>query len=262
MQIFKHTLTFLLRAVIEKPGTAAGLTVFGLGFALIAGNALYSQQGTHPDPIWSTAKDNESLSQTYEPEVAKVSQKNTITRSVLTQRISLKNVPVPTVSPVRNNSVAAHSSLVRDVQSVLADIGLYSGKIDGIYGRGTKAAIVAFQQRAGIIPNGEASYGLLSNLKSVQAVTKTQQPKPELSKNTAAPSLPQVLVFDAETVTRIQTGLKENFGDENISIDGVMGNQTKNAIKRFQKRFKLEVSGELDNQTLQKMLSAGILASI
>gem|GEM_PF-3221786 len=144
--------------------------VFGLGFALIAGNALYSQEGSHPDPIWSTAKQQDSLSQNFEPEIAKVSKPNTITRSVLTQRISVTNIPVPTASPARSSSIAAQSSLVRDVQSALADIGFYKGKIDGIYGAGTKLAIMNFQQRAGIIPNGEASYGLLSNVKSVQAV--------------------------------------------------------------------------------------------
>ena len=261
MQILKYLSKLFLQIIIEKPGSAAGLVVFSLGFALVAGNALYSQEGTHPDPLWSTAKDQERLSQTIEPEIAKVSQKNTITRSVLTQRISLKNVPVPTANPARGSTVAAQSSLVRDVQSALADIGLYTGKIDGIYGKGTKSAIMSFQQRAGIIPNGEASYDLLGDLKSVQAVAGSQQAKIVPEKRVAA-SLPKVLIFDAKTVTKIQTGLKENFGVEDISIDGVMGNQTKNAIKRFQRRFKLDVSGELDNKTIQKMLSVGILTSI
>lgn len=262
MQLLKQSSIMVLRMMIERPGSTAGLVVFGLGFALIAGNALYSQQGSHPDPIWSTAKQQDSLSQNYDEEIAKVSQPNTITRSVLTQRISVKNIPVPTANPARSTSIAAQSSLVRDVQSALADIGFYKGKIDGIYGTGTKTAIMSFQQRAGIIPNGEASYGLLSNLKSVQAVTDVSNTQPPATQSQSVSSLPKVLVFDAETVTRIQAGLKENFGDESISVDGVMGNQTKNAIKRFQKRFKLEANGELDNQTLQKMLSVGILNSI
>lgn len=262
MQLLKQSSIMVLRMMIERPGSTAGLVVFGLGFALIAGNALYSQEGTHPDPLWSTAKQQDSLSQNFDEEIAKVSQPNTITRSVLTQRISLKNVPVPTASPARSNSVAAQSSLVRDVQSALADIGFYKGKIDGIYGTGTKTAIMNFQQRAGIIPNGEASYGLLSNLKSVRAVTGVQNTEQPVTQVQSVSSLPKVLVFDAETVTRIQTGLKENFGDESISVDGVMGNQTKNAIKRFQQRFKLEPNGELNNDTLQKMLSVGVLNSI
>lgn len=252
----------ILRMMIERPGSTAGLVVFGLGFALIAGNALYSQEGRHPDPIWSTAKQQDSLSQNYEDEIAKASKPNTITRSVLTQRVSVKNIPVPTASPARSASIAAQSSLVRDVQSALADIGFYKGKIDGIYGSGTKTAIMSFQRRAGIIPNGEASYGLLSNLKSVQAVTGGINTNEVDTQVPSVSSLPKVLVFDAEIVTRIQTGLKENFGDETISVDGVMGNQTKNAIKRFQKRFKLEATGELDNKTIQKMISVGILNSI
>ena len=259
MQFLKHSLKLLLDIIIEKPGSTAGVVVFGLGFVLVTGNALYSQETAHPDPLWSTVKKQDSLSQKLETEVAKVSDQNTITRSVLTQRISLKNVPVPTASPARSNTVAGQSSLVRDVQSVLADIGFYSGKVDGIYGDGTKAAIMTFQKRAGIIPNGEASYGLLSNLNSVKAVTGIQAPSPVEAIEAPAP---QALVFDAETVTRIQIGLKENFGDESISVDGVMGSQTRNAIKRFQKRFKIEESGKLDNNTVQKMLSVGILASI
>lgn len=262
MQLLKQSSIMVLRMMIERPGSTAGLVVFGLGFALIAGNALYSQEGSHPDPIWSTAKQQDSLSQNFEPKIAKVSKPNTITRSVLTQRISVTNIPVPTASPARSSSIAAQSSLVRDVQSALADIGFYKGKIDGIYGAGTKSAIMNFQQRAGIIPNGEASYGLLSNVKSVQAVADVQNTEQPSVQVQSVSSLPKVLVFDAETVTRIQTGLKENFGDESISVDGVMGNQTKSAIKRFQKRFKLEASGELDNKTLQKMLSVGILNSI
>lgn len=262
MQILKQASLLLLRTVIEKPGSAAGIAVFGLGFALVAGNALYSQEQAHQAPLWSTLKDNESLSQIEEPEIAKVGSKNTITRSVLTQRISLKNVPVPMVNPARSSKVAAQSSLVRDVQSVLAEIGFYTGKVDGIYGSGTKSAIMNFQKRAGIIPNGEASYGLLANLNSVKAVTNSQKVESKPVSNTNVAQLPKVIVFDAETVTRIQAGLKENFGDENISVDGVMGNQTKNAIKRFQERFKLKPSGELDNQTLEKMLSVGILTSI
>lgn len=263
MQLIKQSSQFILGMIAERPGSAAGFVVFGLGFALVAGNALYSQQGIHPDPLWSTAEKQERVSQSYKSEIAEIVRPNTITRSVLTQRISLKNVPVPTANPARSNSVADNTSLVRDIQSSLAGIGLYTGKIDGIYGDGTKSAIMKFQQRAGIIPNGDASYGLLSSLKSVQAVTSAQVEKDEPKQGIKpVAELPKAVVFDAETVTRIQTGLKENFGDETISVDGVMGNQTKNAIKRFQERFKLKATGELNNETLQKMTSVGILGSI
>jgi len=227
----------VLRMIIEKPGSAAGLAVFGLGFALVAGNALYSQQGTHPDPIWSTAKEQGNLSQASDQQVVSANQPGTITRRVLTQPISLKNVPVPKVNPARSNSVSSQTSLVRDIQSVLADIGFYSGKVDGIYGNDTRNAIMVFQERAEILPDGEASYELLRNLKSVKAVTGLKY---------AAPKQPQ----------------PQNFGDETITVDGVMGSQTRNAIKRFQERFKISPTGELNNQTLSKMVSVGVLSTI
>ncbi len=252
----------VLRMIIEKPGSAAGLAVFGLGFALVAGNALYSQQGTHPDPIWSTAKEQGNLSQASDQQVVSANQPGTITRRVLTQPISLKNVPVPKVNPARSNSVSSQTSLVRDIQSVLADIGFYSGKVDGIYGNDTRNAIMVFQERAEILPDGEASYELLRNLKSVKAVTglkyaAPKQPQPQRVKPSAPSS-----VYDSQTVTRIQMGLRENFGDETITVDGVMGSQTRNAIKRFQERFKISPTGELNNQTLSKMVSVGVLSTI
>ncbi len=263
MQVLKETIKLLLGAVMEKPASAAGLVVFGLGFALVAGNALYSQESSHPDPIWSTAKEQDKLSKISEPEIARTAIGNTITRSVLTQRISLKNVPVPTAKPTRSNPVSAQTSLVRDTQSALADIGFYNGSIDGIYGTGTKQAIMNFQQRAGILPNGDVSYDLLNNLRTIKAVTQGQIIQPAVPKQQQEASLSNVnIVSDVQLVTRIQAGLKENFGVENISVDGVMGSQTKSAIRLFQQRFNLQPTGQLDDVTIAKMKAVGVLTNI
>lgn len=261
MHVLKETTKLFLTAILDKPASAAGLVVFGLGFALVAGNAIYSQESTHPDPIWSTAKEQDKLSLAHESKVAKANVGNTITRSVLTQRISLKNVPVPTTKPTRSNPVAAQTSLVRDTQSALADIGFYTGKIDGIYGTGTKAAIMSFQERAGILPNGDVSYDLLNSLRTIKAVTDGRIAQTVTLQEEVIPQA-NPTTFDAQLVTRIQAGLKENFGVENISVDGVMGAQTKSAIKLFQQRFNLQPTGELDEATIVKMESVGVLTNI
>ena len=262
MKIIIKTAFLLFHIIRLRPGSTTGLVIFGLGFGLIAGNAIFAQEETHPEPIWSTNIQNKIVFQSSESEFGKVIQKNSIVRSALTQPVSLKSIPVPTVNPVRNNKVASHTALVRDIQSVLVDIGFYTGKIDGIYGAETKNAIITYQELAGIIPNGEITYELLSNLQSVKAVTGIQQPKKQTSKFESISSPPKLSIFDAKTIARIQTGLKENFADENIKIDGVMGDQTKRAIIRFQKRFNIEASGKLNNQTLQKMHSVGVLETI
>ena len=43
---------------------------------------------------------------------------------------------------------------VKQIQKVLASEGLYSGKIDGIYGKNTKNAVIAYQKRYGLNADG------------------------------------------------------------------------------------------------------------
>ena len=264
MNLFSKCFTLMMKLMFRNPSTVAGVSVFGLAFALVAGNALYSQSSTHPDPIWETR--DMALTRSIKVENKPVS----ITSTVLTQSYSLKNIPVPTMRPIKRAGFSNHSSIVRDVQAALAGIGFYNGKIDGIYGSETSDAIIAFQEQAGILPDGEASYGLLSNVKSASAVAKVQNAK---SQN-ARPQNARLVENPVETVitqtaakqptqtmvSLIQRGLNE-FGFEEIDVDGVMGNQTRKAIRDFQKQFKLSVTGEPDKDLVNKLVEIGILSN-
>lgn len=250
--------------IIRNPSNSMSICVFGLGFSLIAANAIYGQDTNHPSPLYG---DSEFIVSEDKVRPVRVSRSNAdITNSTLTQRYSIKNIPVPTANPQRPASFAAHSSLVRDVQSALANTGFYDGKLDGIYGSRTREAIIAYQQSAGILPNGEASYELLSNLKSAQAIALLQNRETVVAPVQAVRQdeirQPQLLVFDTETVAKIQTGLREKFAEEKIDSDGLVGKQTKSAIRRFQERFKLKATGELNEETMEKMVSVGIISSI
>jgi len=269
MKVLANTCATVIGLIAKNPSGTAGMAVFGLGFALIASNAIYAQNSTHPDPIYTTHEQQQVEQSIVRPlQVTKAPV--SITNSVLTQRFSVKNIPVPTANPARGTSVSVHSSLVRDVQSTLASVGLYDGKVDGIYGSQTRQSIITYQQNAGILPDGEASYGLLTNLKSAHAVAKLHQSSQtrNVVQTSTVPSeykavkQPQLLVFDTDTVARIQTGLRENFGDDSISVDGLLGKQTRSAIRRFQERFKLDATGELNEETVQKLVSSGIVSSI
>ncbi len=57
---------------------------------------------------------------------------------------------------------AAHQQTVRDIQSVLQRLGLYGGKVDGISGPQTQAAIRTYQQQRGLVVDGMATPQLLS----------------------------------------------------------------------------------------------------
>ncbi len=273
MGVLGQTYRFVASNLINNPSGSAGFVLFSLGFALIAGNAVLSQPQTHPEPIWKTT--DRTVTRSVVEDVAVVNKPVSITRSVLTQRISLKNIPVPTANPVRANSGTSQSELVREFQAVLAEAGLYSGKIDGIFGSGTRQAIISYQQSAGILPDGEANYGLLAHIQASHAAAKraveatpqpkpesTLEPKPQPTPSTVSIGTPKNTEFDRQTILRIQAGLKEKFGETDIDVDGVFGTQTRNALIRFQEFFQLEPSGEIDRKTMEKLLSAGIIRAI
>ena len=53
---------------------------------------------------------------------------------------------------------------VRQIQTKLKELGLYTGSIDGIYGSGTKNAVIEFQRQQGLDPDGIAGTKTLSAL--------------------------------------------------------------------------------------------------
>lgn len=253
--MFINSLGAVSRFVLRNPSSVAGVTVFGLAFSVVAGNAIYSQSSSHPDPIWQTRDMAVTRSVTVEKKPV------SITRTVLTQTISLKNIPVPTMSPSRSNKIATHSSIVRDVQSALAEIGYYNGGIDGIYGSATSTAIMNFQKSAGILPDGEASFGLLSSIKSAKAVALKNGAQIQQVQNAVSEPVPtQQAALNAAIVSKIQRGLNE-FGFNEVDVDGIIGSQTRRAISDFQKQFNLDVTGEPGKDILEKLVEIGVLTN-
>ena len=67
--------------------------------------------------------------------------------------------PAPAASP------SATNKMIRDIQVELARQGLYRGPIDGIAGRGTQASIRSYEQRYGLLVDGQASPALLNHMR-------------------------------------------------------------------------------------------------
>ncbi|MEM7214860.1 MAG: peptidoglycan-binding protein [Pseudomonadota bacterium] len=231
--------------------------LFGLSFSLVASNAILYQSEKHPAPIWVSQKNGSEVPVNKPVELAIAPGESS--DYIITQSISLERIPVPIAKPINPRTFAAQSSLVREVQASLKDVGIYKGHVDGIYGDETRRAIQEFQEKAGIIPDGEASYGLLARIKSVFAVAQAQT---RIDQNSSREIQPELIVLDHTMVSRVQSGLRDIYGDEKISVDGIFGNQTREALKRFQKRFEIPLTGELDEATLSKLRDVGVLNSI
>jgi peptidoglycan hydrolase-like protein with peptidoglycan-binding domain len=188
-------------------------------------------------------------------------------------------------------TTAAPSKLVADVQAELIRRGLYDGSADGVIGSRTTAAILFFQEASGIAQTGEASPELLAALKANDAGTGAhatnkatvaavpaerpvnvsatasaidpvaaaiQSAEKDIKTSAAPKSAPSDAVNTVNMVMQIQKGLS-NIAYSNVSVDGVAGEQTKAAIRRFQKHYRLPETGEPDMAVLKKLQDIGAL---
>jgi peptidoglycan hydrolase-like protein with peptidoglycan-binding domain len=198
-----------------------------------------------------------------------------------------------TVSEIIQSSPAAtpasDATLVAGIQRELARRGFYDGPADGKTGPKTSAAILRFEKQAGRPETGSASDTLLAALqgaapaqnsaqqmraKAVAAAKPAQRPyenvkggKGELDPVAAAirnaeidpQYIPKVdIPASSELVMNIQKGLT-NLAYSDVSVDGVAGEQTRTAIRHFEKHYRLPETGQPSDKVLKKMKEIGAL---
>ena len=92
-------------------------------------------------------------------------------RSRFTRRPSTGSLSAPA------QARPAADETVRAVQQKLNELGYSAGLADGLMGRGTRAAIIAFQQDRGLAATGAADQALLLQLQ--QAPSRSSRPQPD-----------------------------------------------------------------------------------
>ncbi|MBQ6400456.1 MAG: peptidoglycan-binding protein [Clostridia bacterium] len=128
---------------------------------------------------------------------------------------------------------------VRRLQQRLKDLGYYTGSVDGRYGSGTQAAVMAFQLRNSLTVDGKAG-------------PATQR---LLYGSSASITYSAMQMGDDGTAVRnLQYTLYE-LGYYDGSIDGVYGQTTSDAVRAFQIQNRLKVDGKAGTETLKKLYS-------
>lgn len=189
------------------------------------------------------------------------------------------------------------AKLIREVQAELLRRGLYDGEADGVIGPRTETAISLFQRTVGMEANGLVTPELLAALtldRGVTAAVPAQRPVMDVKADAedpvaaairsaetqvvTAPRRPVVPVqalppksvernapppvqqanFDPGLVMEIQRGLS-NMAYRNITIDGVAGEDTRAAIRRFERHYQLPETGEPSAAVLKKLKDIGAL---
>lgn len=133
-----------------------------------------------------------------------------------------------------------YDTTVESVQRELSASGLYSGQVDGVSGRRTKLAIIAYQRANGLDETGQASDDLIEHIRYTRQINEAvnMTDAGQVMPRAAQPSRP------VDTVTRVQVGLAE-LGYEPGAINGQLGQQTRNAILKFERDRGIAPSGDI-----------------
>lgn len=222
--------------VSENPALVGGTTAFAVAMFFFSSNALWYQPNAHRDAFFQTRP----LDAYKAPVPPKIHSKLGGGKEDV---FKIVKDAEPTADPV-----------VRDIQSALQEMAMYDGTVDGVAGPKTLAAIRAFQKRAGLEPNGKAGAPLLDAIRTASVPA----PKLKVVKPAAeAQELPAAAAKSpASDIARIQAALKLH-GHDGIEADGIAGAKTREAIRAFQAKLKMTVTGEPDAALLQLMIKQG-----
>ncbi|MDO3432502.1 peptidoglycan-binding domain-containing protein [Rhizobium sp. CBN3] len=262
----------------RNPSVAGGTIAFFVIFSFVAANALWYQPGLHPHPIFRT-RDPQS------PNVLGARRPtDEQPAEVTTFRIERpEDAATTSGTPAPAAAAQQPSQLVMDIQQQLVRRGLYNGTADGIIGPRTSAAILFFQETVGMAQTGEATPEVLAALRTDAAGPSTvpvEKPPEDVTSKAAAedpvaaairsaektvktaPSaakqLPSSELATVDLVLKIQKGLS-NMAYANVGVDGVAGEQTRAAIRHFQKHYNLPENGEPNEAVLKKLKEIGAI---
>lgn len=274
----------------QHPRLIAGVAVFTIVFGFVSANALWYQPGVHPSPFLRTRDEvNPNGIAGY-----RVAQPLDATGDVTTFRIErapgeatdqpVGDQPQQVAAPVSDGQPSQiPSQLVAEIQQELSRRGLYDGKADGKVGPRTTAAILFFEETVGMEQTGEPTTRVLAALK-IDGSTVSAIPRDRPSDSTgnqgvaidpvaaairksenvkASPAAAQaqnaaVKSVNNELVAKIQQGLV-NIAYANVTVDGMLGQQTRTAIRHFEKHYRLPETGEPSDAVLKKLKDIGAL---
>jgi peptidoglycan hydrolase-like protein with peptidoglycan-binding domain len=142
---------------------------------------------------------------------------------------------------------------VQSVQQSLRNAGFYNGRIDGMWGPDSHAALEHYQQTHQLLVTGQMNQATAASLGIAPDMLVAPQ--------TAAAAPFNGGALRPAAVQSVQARLR-GLGFYNGSVDGVWGAGTQEAIERFQQGRGLQPNGQLNPVTLNAMgLGPEVLAT-
>jgi peptidoglycan hydrolase-like protein with peptidoglycan-binding domain len=156
--------------------------------------------------------------------------------------------PSPTAAPAYLMTTGSTSDQVRELQSRLKQLEWYDGDVTGTYDDPTTAGVRGFQSRRGMAETGSVDTATWSSLRGM-----TRQPTDDEMHNRLTPG-PALLKQGATgaPVRDLQARLKQ-IGWWSGDVVDQYNPATVQAVKSFQTKRDIPVTGEVDQRTIDKL---------
>ncbi|MFC3706153.1 peptidoglycan-binding protein [Devosia honganensis] len=166
-----------MRAPLASTGLMAMVTLT----ALAGSNALYFQTAEHPSPFFMPAQDVVAPLPTpavARPEDNRVPEPEAAPAAVAAPVATMETTgSVPAARAVPDAPVG--NAQMFAVQRKLAELQLFTGKVDGYYGPQTAEAIRAFEQRNGMTPTGALDPRVIDAILGADPAGRVTAPQPQ-----------------------------------------------------------------------------------
>lgn len=148
----------------------------------------------------------------------------------------------------------SRGSQVVALQTKLKELGLYQGRLDGIFGSGTYSSVRAFQSSRGLKIDGIVGHNTVSSLFSTSNNNNNNESDNDStsgSSGSQSRAITSTLKKGSRgtQVNTLQTTLKE-LGFYSGRIDGIFGRITEQSVKRFQSESGLSADGIVGRRTI------------
>ncbi|XHB98669.1 peptidoglycan-binding domain-containing protein [Nitratireductor sp. ac15] len=165
-------------AIVRNPVAVGGATAFAVAFSFVSANALWYQPHFHSGALISTRTpvftEPRNVPDPERPVISEETPRQA-PRQVVPDQDTTGAIPVE-----RPEEVAGGDSTIRQVQSVLQELGLYRGTIDGLEGPETRTAIENYRRIVDLDPTPTVDEALLRQL-GLSAAPQAAGNAPDLS---------------------------------------------------------------------------------
>lgn len=282
LRLFSAVASAAGRFVAAHPRSVLGASTFTVVFSIISANALWYQPSQHPSPLFRTRDEADPYAVIGYRSNERVAPHGNVTTFSFEKPDQSASAALPSQQAVANS---ADVKRIADVQRELTKRGLFKGAADGVPSQDLNAAVLAFEEGAGMEPTGLISDDLLvalmvdsasvvaaipkqrpiddapsnAGIDPVAAAIRSDSAKPVSAPKPTASNTPASLAgseLPQELIAQIQQGLI-NSSYVNVTVDGVAGPKTRDAIRSFEKHYRLPETGIPNEMVLNKLKSIG-----